>query len=164
MSASEARFAILLFTDIVGSSELKARHGVPAYSEALRIHNGHFERLARECLNTRNVQSRGDGYFAEAGSGADAVRFALLVQEALREGPWGDVRLTARVGIHAGEVGALNAEDGAWIVGPAADLASRVADLALGGQILLTRTPFDEARHFIREHPPVEGKAVPPLR
>ena len=163
MPAPETRFAVLLFTDIVGSTELKARHGVPAYSEALRAHNGHFERIARECFNIRTLQSRGDGYFAEAGSIAEAVRFALLFEEAMREESWGDVRLSVRVGIHAGEIGTLQQEDGTWIVGPAADLAARITDLAMGGQILLTRFPFDEARHFIREHPPVAGKAMPSL-
>ncbi len=173
MPDTETRFAVLLFTDIVGSTELKARHGVPAYSEALRAHNGHFERIARDCLNVRTLQTRGDGYFAEAGSIAEAVRFALLFEEAMREGPWGTVRLSVRVGIHAGEVGTLVAAAPSpqevpsprdtWIVGPAADLAARITDLAMGGQILLTRFPFDEARHFIREHPPVAGKAMPPL-
>ena len=64
MPDTETRFAVLLFTDIVGSTELKARHGVPAYSEALRAHNGHFERIAHDCLNIRTLQNRGAGYFA----------------------------------------------------------------------------------------------------
>lgn len=164
MIGSETRFAVLLFTDIVDSAASKARHGVTAFSEALRIHNSHFERLASEHLNPRTLQNRGDGYFAEASSVAQAVRFALLFQDALREGPWNQLRLVARIGIHAGEIGALDEKDGVWIVGPSADLAARITDLALGGQILVTRFPFDEARHFIPEHPPIAGKKVPTLR
>jgi serine/threonine protein kinase/class 3 adenylate cyclase len=164
MPGPETRFAVLLFTDLVGSTELKARYGVPAYTEALRTHNAHFERLAHEHLNVRTLQNRGDGFFAEVGSIAEAVRFALLFQAALREEPWSEVRMATRIGIHAGEVGALDQGDGTWIVAPAADLAARIADLAMGGQILLTRFPFDEARHFIREHPPIAGKPMPPLR
>src|SRR5439155_23106490 len=138
---SETRFAVLLFTDIVGSTDLKARHGVPAYSAALRIHNYHFERLARQCRDIVIRQNTGDGYFAEAGSVAEAVRFALLFQEAMRAGPWGEVRLATRVGIHAGDVTELTTQGGSGIVAPAADLAARVMSLALGGQILLTSTP-----------------------
>lgn len=164
MIGTETRFAVLLFTDIVDSAASKARYGVSAFSDALRIHNGHFERLAGEYLNPRTLQNRGDGYFAETGSVAQAVRFALLFQDALRAGPWNQVRLVARIGIHAGEIGALDEKDGTWIVGPSADLASRITGLAVGGQILVTRFPFDEARHFIREHPPIEGRTVPPLR
>ncbi|MCX6879251.1 MAG: protein kinase [Verrucomicrobia bacterium] len=163
MQPAETRFAVLLFTDIVGCAAMKVRYGVPAFSEALLTHNRHFEGLARECHLTI-LQNMGDGYFAEAGGVAEAVRFALLFQDAMREGPWGEVTLTTRVGIHAGEVSAVASEGGSGIVAPAADLAARVMSVALGGQILLTRVPFDEARHFIREHPPVAGKNMPPLR
>ena len=161
--AETTHFAVLLFSDIVGSTDLKARHGVPAYSEALRTHNGFFERIARECRSIRILQNMGDGYFAEAGGVAEAVKFALLFQHAMREEPWGKVRLTTRVGVHAGEVGVVDSAGGCGVVGPAADLAARVMSLAVGGQILLTRFPFDEARHFIREHPTVAGCEMPPL-
>ena len=163
MSDAGNRFAVLLFTDIVGSTAIKNRYGVPAYSEALRIHNGHFERLARDCRNIHILRNMGDGYFAEAGGVVDAVRFALLFQHAMREGPWGKVQLTTRVGIHAGEISEVDSEGGCGIVAPAADLAARVMSLAVGGQILLTRMLFDEGRHFMREHPEVSGKPAPPL-
>jgi class 3 adenylate cyclase len=164
MAGSETRFAILLFTDIVGSADLKMRHGVPAFRDALRTHNGHFERLARECRGIRILQNMGDGYFAAGDSVAEAVKFALLFQDAMRAGPWGEVPLTTRVGIHAGEISAFEAEGGSGIVGPTADLAARVMSLAAGGQILLTRFPFDEARPFLREHPAIVGRPMPPLR
>jgi class 3 adenylate cyclase len=158
------RFAVLIFTDIIDSAGLKTRYGVPAYREALAIHNRHFERLAAASPGFRILQNMGDGYFAEAAGVAEAVRFALLFQQAMREGPWGEVVLTTRVGIHAGEVTVLDSEGGSGIVAPAADMAARVMSLAVGGQILLTRLPFDEARHFIREHPAVEGREMPPLQ
>jgi serine/threonine protein kinase/class 3 adenylate cyclase len=163
-SITKSRFAILLFSDIVGSTDLKALHGVPIYRAALQTHNGHFERIARECRGIRILQNMGDGYFAEAEGVADAVKFALLFQQAMRVGPWEEIALTTRVGIHAGEVTALDAEGGSGIVAPAADLAARVMSLAIGGQILLTRFPFDEARHFLREHPPIDRETPPLLR
>ncbi|MCX6879263.1 MAG: hypothetical protein NTW21_36485 [Verrucomicrobia bacterium] len=162
MQPAETRFAVLLFTDIVGCAALKVHYGVPAFSEALVTHNRHFEGLARECHLTI-VQNMGDGYFAEAGGVAEAVRFALLFQDAMREGPWGEVTLTTRVGIHAGEISAVAAAGGSGIVAPAADLTARVMSVALGGQILLTRSLFDEARPFIREHPALAGRTAPPL-
>ena len=58
--------------------------------------------------NPTGTDADGDGYFAEAGSIAEAVRFALLFQHAMREGPWREVRLTTRVGIHAGEIGMID--------------------------------------------------------
>src|SRR5262249_8253714 len=94
---------------------------------------------------------------------AEAVRFALLFQQAMRAEPWSATRLTARVGIHAGEVACLETQAGSSIVAPAADVAARVMRLAVGGQILLTRFPFDEARHFLREHPSLAGRDIPKL-
>jgi class 3 adenylate cyclase len=123
MTGFETRFAVLLFTDIVGATDLKARYGVPAFSNALRTHNGHFERLIQSCRNLRILQNMGDGYFAQADSISEAVKFALLFQEAMRTGPWPDgLALTARVGIHAGEMSALEVEGGSGVVAPAADL------------------------------------------
>jgi class 3 adenylate cyclase len=162
MQPAGTRFAVLLFTDIVGSTDLKERHGVPAYSAALVTYNGHFQRLARECHLTI-LQNLGDGYFAEAAGVVEAVRFALLFQDAMREGPWGEVTLTSCIGIHADEIIAVAAVGGSGIVAPAADLTARVMSVALGGQILLTRSLFDEARHFIREHPELGGRAAPAL-
>ena len=141
MPALETRFAVLLFTDIVGSTELKARHGVPAYSEALRTHNGHFERLAHECRNIASCKT-----WATATSPKPAALRRRCVSRCCSRTPCArdrgrEVRLTTRVGIHAGEVGTIDSEGGSGIVAPAADLAARVMSLALGGQILLTRMP-----------------------
>ncbi len=163
MAPPANRFSVLIFTDIVGSTDLKVRHGVPAYGEALDIHNRLFEQFAREIPNFKILLNNGDGYFAEAGGIVDALRFALLFQEAMRDAPWGEIQLTTRLGIHAGEVGMVESEAGNGIVSPAADLTARVMSLALGGQILLTRFPFDEARHFLREHPETAGKPRPTL-
>lgn len=80
--------------------------------ECLRTRRDHFERIVGECRGIRILQNMGDGYFAEAGSVAEAVRFALLFQDAMRAGPWGEIRLTTRVGIHAGEVAALQTQGG----------------------------------------------------
>ena len=77
MVASETRFAVLFFTDIVGSTDLKARHGVPAYRAALATHNSHFERLVRECRGLRILQNMGDGYFAEGDSVAEMEQVQL---------------------------------------------------------------------------------------
>jgi hypothetical protein len=95
----------------------------------------------------------GDGYFARTTSVAAAVRFALRFQEGMREAAWPGLRLATRVGIHAGEVADMITRGQSDVLAPAADLAARVMSLAVGGQILLTRWPFNEAQHFVREHP-----------
>ncbi len=162
MSSSETRFAVLLFSDIVGSTDLKSQHGAMAYLAAAELHNALFERFAAEEKLTL-IKNTGDGYLARTESVAAAVRFALRLQDGLRIMQWPSFPLATRVGIHAGEVADTTTLGQADILGPAADLAARVMNVALGGQILLSRFPFDEARHFLREHPQIAGRETPAL-
>ena len=163
MPFTEARFTVLMFTDIVDSTGLKATHGVTAYMAAFERHNALFESIARGFSGMQILQHTGDGYFATFSGVADAVRFALLFQHAMRREKWTDFALETRVGIHAGEVAATEILGKTNLLGPAPDLTSRVMSLGRGGQILLTRGPFDEARPFVREHPPIEDETAPAL-
>ncbi len=162
MASPETSFAVLLFSDIVGSSDLKAKHGAMAYLSAAELHNALFERLATEEKLTL-IKNTGDGYLARTTSIAAAVRFALRLQDGLRTMHWPSFPLATRMGIHAGEVADVTTLGQTDVLGPAADLAARVMSVALGGQILLSRFPFDEARHFLREHPTVAGRGTPAL-
>ncbi len=163
MPPPEARFAVLMFTDIVDSTGLKSTHGVPAYMAAFERHNALFEGIAPSFPAMRIFKHTGDGYFASFAGVADAVRFALLFQDVMRRERWTAVTLATRIGIHTGEVTETEILGHGDLQGPAADLTARVMSLAVGGQILLTRGPFDEARPFVREHPLVDGETAPAL-
>ena len=162
MPSEPTQFAVLLFTDICDSTALKARHGALEYKVAAEAHNALFERIAEEEKLTL-IKNTGDGYFARTTSVAAAVRFALRFQHGMRAMGWPSFPLTTRVGIHAGEVADITTLGQADVLAPAADLVARVMSLAVGGQILLTRWPFDEARHFVRAHPAVESGELPAL-
>ena len=156
------QFAVLLFTDICDSTALKSQHGAIEYKRAAELHNRLFESLAAEEKLTL-IKNTGDGYFARSTSVAAVVRFALRFQHGMRTMAWPGFPITTRVGIHAGEVADITTLGQADVLAPAADLVARVMGLAVGGQILLTRGPFDEARHFVRAHPQVENGEVPTL-
>lgn len=156
------QIAVLLFTDICDSTALKAKYGAMAYKVAAEAHNALFERLAAE-ENLTLIKNTGDGYFARTTSVAAAVRFALCFQYHMRTMHWPSFPLTTRVGIHAGEVADITTLGHADVLAPAADLVARVMSLAVGGQILLTRGPFEEARHFVRTHATMEGLKLPAL-
>ena len=142
---ADTRFAVLLFTDICDSTALKAQRGAIAYRAAAEMHNQLFEQLAAEEKLTL-IKNTGDGYFARTTSVAAAVRFALRLQHGLRVMPWPEFPLVTRVGIHAGEVADITTLGQVDVLAPAADLVARIMGLAVGGQILLSRWPFDEAR------------------
>jgi class 3 adenylate cyclase len=149
---------VLMFTDIVGSVDLKHRIGTTDYADVLAKHDAIFKQLVAGSPGAEILTDTGDGFFAYFASSSDAVRAALLFQQLVRRDcdP-----LRVRIGLHVGEVTHVGADgDGKpKVIGLAADFASRLNKLASGDQILLSRFPFNEARQFIRQHPPIDGSA-----
>jgi len=158
------RLAVLMFTDVIGSAELKSRLGTPAYARLLARHDELFRELLAECPSAEVLQDTGDGYFAAFGTVSEAVRFALRFQDAMHRERWDAPQpLRTRIGIHLGELAHVARGGGGppKVVGIAADLAARVMSLACGAQILLTRAAFDEARQFVSEYPTTNGDGQP---
>jgi serine/threonine-protein kinase len=135
-----------LFTDIVGSTQLKSRIGSLAYWGLLQRHNELFEGICAR-FNCIELKHTGDGFFATFPTASDAVQCALLFQDAMRTEPWGHP-LGVRIGIASGQVAVVEMAGRSDVIGLAADLASRVMSLAVGGQILMTRDVYDNAWHF----------------
>ncbi|HTL27670.1 MAG TPA: protein kinase, partial [Tepidisphaeraceae bacterium] len=154
-----SRLAVLLSTDLVDSAGLKSRLGNAMYVRLLARHDQIFKDLMADFPSGQLLQDTGDGYFAAFSTASEAVRFALRFQEAMHNEQWAPEKLETRIGIHLGEVANIGSDSSGptKVVGLAADLASRVMSLACGGQILLTRSAFDEARQFIRDYPSSNG-------
>ncbi len=129
----------LLFTDVVGSSELLDRFGDDRADELRRAHFA----LLREAVATtsgREVKTLGDGLMVVFTSPLDALRCAVAMQMAVAgrnrlEGQ----DLNIRVGIHAGEP-VTDEED---FHGTAVVVAKRLCDQAVGGQIMTSQLVVD---------------------
>ncbi|CAN5455908.1 hypothetical protein BH09PLA1_BH09PLA1_14690 [soil metagenome] len=154
------RLAVLLFTDIAGSTEHKSKIGTAAYANLLARHNELFETGIRRISGGEIIKHNGDGYFASFPAASDAVRFALEFQVRMKLEAWGDRPLRTRLGIHIGEVAVLDMAGRTDVVGLSADMAARIMSLALEGQILLTRGVFDDARQFVSAAPPLSPTAA----
>jgi class 3 adenylate cyclase len=94
----------LLFTDIVGSTELLSVLGDDAYEEVRRKHF----RVLGDVVNAAGgseVKKLGDGLMAVFPSSVDAVRCAMAIQRAVaRQNLTGGAgRVEVRVGLHVGE-------------------------------------------------------------
>lgn len=151
-----SRLMVLCFTDIVGSTDLKNRLGTVEYTAELGRHDRIFQQIIAASPGARILKDTGDGFFTSFATASDAVRAALRFQHELnRLG----TPIKTRIGIHVGEVAELDKEHTglAKVVGLAADFAARLMGLAVGGQILLTRFAFNEARQFVLEHPRSPG-------
>jgi len=123
----------VLFTDLVGHTEMMSRLGDEAGRAVLREH----ERITREVLKANGgteVKTMGDGFMASFGSVTKAVECAVALQRAFadREGE----PLNVRVGLNAGEP----IEEDGDLFGATVILASRIAAKAEGGEILVADT------------------------
>lgn len=130
---TDRALATLLFTDLVGSTELLARIG----DERWRALLGQHHRLVRAefaRFGGQEIDNQGDGFLATFNGPARAVRCALAIRNALRS-----IELTVRQGLHTGEVEIV----GPKIEGLAVHLGARVASAASGGEILVSSTVKD---------------------
>ncbi|MFL6738086.1 MAG: nickel-binding protein [Sphingomicrobium sp.] len=125
----------VMFTDMVGSTEMTSRYGDDAAIAMLRVH----DRVVRDALREnsgREVKHTGDGIMAAFMSAVCAVRAACHMQAALREPSDADARfpVSIRVGISAGEP----VEDHDDLFGSTVQLAARLCAKADPGQILVS--------------------------
>ncbi len=137
-----------LFTDIVGSTDLKRRLGDVEGAQAIAAHDASFRHCVAQYGGTEQ-NNPGDGFFATFPVPSAALSCALAFQAAIS-----DQRVEARVGIHMGEAVLVpGAETSMKLLGLAVDTAGRVMSLAQPGQILVTRHAFDSARQQVLRGP-----------
>jgi class 3 adenylate cyclase len=125
----------ILFTDLVGSTELASELG-DAVADELR--RDHFASL-REAIASSGgseVKTIGDALMVSYGGAADAIAGAATMQRAVERHnrKLGENRLAMRVGISAGDA---TFEDGDWFGTPVIE-SSRLCGAATGGQILVS--------------------------
>ena len=131
---SPERFlATILFTDIVGSTDLAASLGDRAWRQLVATHHAEVRRELRR-FGGREVDTAGDGFFATFGQPAQAVRAADGIITAVAK-----LGVSVRTGLHTGEVEAA----GQKISGIAVHIASRVMSAAGPGEVLVSGTLRD---------------------
>ena len=124
----------ILFTDVVGSTELRTGRGDATAHEIMRTH---FDILRKqiEDHSGQEVKTIGDSFMVAFGSARRAVECAVAVQRALeehgRDSP--EERVEVRIGLNTGDV-IREHED---LFGAAVDAAARISAKAKGGQILI---------------------------
>ncbi len=153
-----SRQMVLVFTDLVDSVALKAKLGNRAFGELIGRHDALFKAIVASTAGAEILKDTGDGFMARFSSSSSAVDACLRFQYALHTLAWNAGAMQVRIGIHVGEVAELEKESTGLpkLVGLSVDVTARVMGLALPGQILMTRTVFDDARMYIRQHPPIE--------
>ena len=134
--------ATVMFTDMVGYSELTQRDEVGA----LRLLNEH-RRIVRPLLaehGGREVKTIGDAFMVEFSDATAAAQCALAIQRqhAERNRNPAVPAITIRIGLHAGDV---IHQDGD-LYGDTVNIASRIEPLAPPGGICLSAPVFESAQ------------------
>jgi class 3 adenylate cyclase len=127
-------FLAVLFTDIVGSTQLASQLGDERWAGLLESWD-HAAQHAVEMAEGNWIKSTGDGALATFASPDAALECGLqLVQTSQRLG------LHVRTGVHAGQCEPRGHGD---VGGIAVHVAARIADLAASGKVLTSGTVRD---------------------
>ncbi|MGH9035209.1 MAG: adenylate/guanylate cyclase domain-containing protein, partial [Acidimicrobiia bacterium] len=132
MERGKTGTATVLFTDLVGSTELMTRLGESAFDDLRRTH---FTALRRAIQRTGGevIKTLGDGILAIFASAGDAVACGVAMQQAVaRQAAAIDAPVAIRIGISLGDV---SVEEGDVFGAPVVE-AARLVDAAGPGQIL----------------------------
>jgi class 3 adenylate cyclase/streptogramin lyase len=125
--------ATVLFTDIVGSTELAGEIGDRVWKEVLARHHRLIRRELKR-FGGREVETAGDSFFVTFREPASAIRCGLAVAEAVRE-----LGIEIRAGIHTGEAEMVDGRPR----GIAVHIAARVMAVAGPGEVLVSSTVRD---------------------
>jgi class 3 adenylate cyclase len=121
----------IVFTDIVGSTEIATQVGDARWREMLERHHAV---VRAELARHRGVEidTAGDGFFARFDGPARAIRCAAAILDTVRA----EVGLELRAGIHTGECEIV----GEKLAGIAVHTGARVAAAAKPGEVLVSST------------------------
>jgi class 3 adenylate cyclase len=144
----------VLFTDIVGSTEMAAHLGDRRWRRTLAKHNETIRRELRR-HHGREVDTAGDGFFAVFDSPTDAVRCAAAVIAAVH-----GLGLRIRAGVHTGEVESTGEKVG----GIAVHIGARLLAMAGPEEVVVSSTVRDlvaGSGHTFEDRGEHELKGVP---
>ncbi len=131
---SESAYRAIMFTDMVGSTEMTSEYGDEIAVEMLRAHDA----VIRRCLEQfggSEVKHLGDGIMASFDKVPASVESALKIQNELKlHNSKSTIPIRVRIGIHAGEP----VEEKNDLFGSAVQLASRICDFARAGSVLVS--------------------------
>jgi serine/threonine-protein kinase len=144
----------LVFTDLADSTALLHQLGDQAGATFLRRRRQILREVLHTLAEAEEIETAGDSFLLAFAKPSDAVRFALQSQARLRTfSVESKLPVQERMGIHLGEVvisefeTEVKAKD---LYGIQLAACARVMSLAVGGQVLLTRGVFDNARQVLK--------------
>jgi len=134
---SSRRLAAILAADVVDYSRLMHEDEAKTVAAWQAARRDAIDPVL-EVNKGRVVKRTGDGFLAEFATVEDAVRCAVVMQEALSDGP-----LDFRMGINLGDI----TDDGDDIHGDGVNIAARIEGLAEPGGICISGSVYDQVHN-----------------
>jgi pimeloyl-ACP methyl ester carboxylesterase/class 3 adenylate cyclase len=129
----ERVLATVLFTDLVGSTEVVRERGDRAWRDLIERHHAVVRReLGR--FRGAEINTAGDGFLATFDGPARAIRCAVAIVDAVS-----GLGLKVRAGLHTGECERVGDE----LAGIAVHLGARIAAMAGPGEVVVSSTVRD---------------------
>jgi class 3 adenylate cyclase len=125
--------ATIMFTDIVGSTEIAARLGDSGWRDLLERHHA-LVRRQLDRFRGDEIDTAGDGFIASFDGPARAIRCAKAIADSVTA-----LDLEVKAAIHTGECEIADGKP----AGIAVHLAARIAALAEPGEVLVSSTVKD---------------------
>ena len=122
------KLVTILFTDIVGSSDIAVAVGDRRWKALLEAHN----RIVRRALRRhggKELDTAGDGFFAVFDRQAESIRCAVEIVDGVRE-----IGLEVRAGLHVGEAELIGGKVG----GVAVHTGARVGAIGGPGEVVVS--------------------------
>jgi class 3 adenylate cyclase len=135
-----------LFTDIVNSTGMAESVGDERWARVLRAHNS-IVRAAVQIHRGEECAFLGDGFLILFADPQDAFDCAVGIQQAFANfaAAFPDAPLQIRIGLHCGTA----CREGRDVFGRTVHMASRVANEADGGEILLSQCAQEQLNHAL---------------
>lgn len=158
-SGARKQLSVLLHTELVGSLGLQQELGAEAYTRYAARHDQLISTQLAAAEGAEILSTAGDGFLVRFLDPSEAVKTALSLQAVLREEDCEGKAMRVRMGLHMGLLTAMDETQRGErrMVGMAIHLAEGLMEMAEAGQILLTSPVHEEARQYVRAHPPIEG-------
>ncbi len=147
----------IMFSDIEGFTSITERLGDRRAMDILREHNGIVrQRIARS--GGHEIKAQGDGFMIAFSGASHALECAVGIQQdlAIRNRSSTDPAIQVRLGLHSGEA----IRDGDDFLGGSVILAARIAQQAMGGEILVSSV-LKELCDLSGEFQFVNGRDIP---
>ncbi len=143
----------IMFTDIVGYTHFTEVEGETLAGELRRIHDSIFHEVVSRDGAGDVIKQIGDSFLAVFSEPTTAVQRSLEFQQRLKEASpeltRGSYTLRVRIGLHVGQVSVENSIQ-PDIFGRHVNRASRIEAIAGPGQVLTSRSVWDDAAGWFK--------------